>query len=98
VRKRKKGSSKQFREKFDHTPLSNGEEIPWGGKRLIVGTGAYQEKKHSAATRLAGGPGVYRPGIEWPGCSGLFRQGTTGRQCFYSKKNLSFSAPAKLTG
>src|SRR5437899_11048457 len=41
VRKRKKGPSKQFREKFGHTPLSAGEEIPWGGRRLIVGTGAY---------------------------------------------------------
>src|SRR5436309_15930921 len=41
VRKRKKGPSKQFREKFGHTPLSTGEEIPWGGKRLIIGTGAH---------------------------------------------------------
>jgi len=41
VRKRKKGRSKQFREEFDHTPLSAGEEVPWGGKRLIVGTGAH---------------------------------------------------------
>ena len=41
VRKRKKGPSKQFREKFGHTPLSADEEIPWGGKRLIVGTGAH---------------------------------------------------------
>src|SRR5512133_1435129 len=41
VRKRKKGPSKQFREKFGHTPLSAGEQIPWGGKRLIVGTGAH---------------------------------------------------------
>jgi hypothetical protein len=40
VRKRKKGPSKRFREKFGHTPLSAGEEIPWGGKRLIIGTGA----------------------------------------------------------
>jgi hypothetical protein len=38
VRKRKKGPSKQFREKLGHTPLSVGEEIPWGGKRLFVGT------------------------------------------------------------
>jgi hypothetical protein len=30
VRKRKKGPSKEFREKFGHTPLSAGEEIPWG--------------------------------------------------------------------
>ncbi len=41
VRKRKKGPSKQFREEFGHTPLSAREEIPWGGKRLIVGTGAH---------------------------------------------------------
>jgi len=41
VRKRKKGPSKQFREKFGHTPLSPEEEIPWRGKRLIVGTGAH---------------------------------------------------------
>src|SRR6266702_1872506 len=41
VRKRKKGPSKQFREEFGHTPLSAGEEILWGGKRLIVGTGAH---------------------------------------------------------
>src|SRR5438270_12384273 len=41
VRKRKKGPSKQFREKFGHTPLSAREEIPWGGKRLIIGTGAH---------------------------------------------------------
>jgi hypothetical protein len=41
VRKRKKGPSKQFREKFSHTPLSAEEKIPWGGKRLLVGTGAH---------------------------------------------------------
>jgi hypothetical protein len=41
VRKRKKGPSKEFREKFGHTPLSAGEEIPWGGKRLLIGTGAH---------------------------------------------------------
>jgi hypothetical protein len=39
VRKRKKGASKHFREEFGHTPLSAEEEIPWGGKRLLVGTG-----------------------------------------------------------
>src|SRR4030095_11555970 len=41
VRKRKKGPSKEFREKFGHTPLSAEEEIPWGDKRLLVGTGAH---------------------------------------------------------
>src|SRR5947208_8488619 len=41
MQKRKKGPSKQFREKFGHTPLSAGEEIRWGGKQLIVGTGAH---------------------------------------------------------
>jgi hypothetical protein len=40
VRKRKKGPSKQFREKFGHTPLSAEEEIPWRGKRFLIGTGA----------------------------------------------------------
>jgi len=41
VRKRKKRPSKEFRAKFGHTPLSASEEIPWGGKRLLVGTGAH---------------------------------------------------------
>jgi len=41
VWKRKKGPSKQFREKFGHTPLSTGEKIPWGGHQLIIGTGAH---------------------------------------------------------
>ena len=41
VRKRKKGPSKQFREQFDHTPLSVQEEIPWKCTQLIVGTGAH---------------------------------------------------------
>ena len=41
VRKRKKGPSKQFREKFGHTPLSAEEDIPWGCKRLIVGTSTH---------------------------------------------------------
>jgi hypothetical protein len=41
VRKRKKKPSKPFREQFGHTPLSAQEAIPWGGKQLIIGTGAY---------------------------------------------------------
>jgi hypothetical protein len=42
VRKRKKGPSKQYREESGgHTPLSLKEEIPWGGRQLIVGTGTY---------------------------------------------------------
>jgi hypothetical protein len=40
-KERKKRPSKQFREKFGHTPLSAEEKIPWGGERLIVGTGAH---------------------------------------------------------
>ena len=40
VRKRKKGPSKPYRELFGHTPLSVDEDIPWAGKRLIIGTGA----------------------------------------------------------
>jgi hypothetical protein len=41
VRKRKKKPSKPYRDDFGHTPLSADEELPWGGDRLIVGTGAY---------------------------------------------------------
>ena len=39
VRKRKKKSSKKFRDAFGHTPLSLEEEIPWKCRRLVVGTG-----------------------------------------------------------
>ena len=39
--KRKKKPSQVYRGQYGHTPLSVDEEIPWGGKRLIVGTGAY---------------------------------------------------------
>jgi hypothetical protein len=39
VRRRGKGPSKTLREQYGHTPLSSAESIPWGGRRLIVGTG-----------------------------------------------------------
>ena len=41
VRKRKKKASKPYRDEFGHTPLSADEQLPWGGDRLIIGTGAY---------------------------------------------------------
>jgi hypothetical protein len=41
VSKRTKKASKRYREQYGHTPLSADERIPWGGGRLIVGTGAY---------------------------------------------------------
>jgi hypothetical protein len=40
IEKRKKKASKPFRDRYGHTPLSAEEHIPWGGARLIVGTGA----------------------------------------------------------
>jgi hypothetical protein len=40
VSKRKKNHSKEFRERFGHTPLSLKEKIPWKCSRLVVGTGA----------------------------------------------------------
>jgi hypothetical protein len=40
VSRRRKGPSKALREEFGHTPLSVAEDIPWGGRRLVVGTGA----------------------------------------------------------
>ena len=39
VEKRRKKPSKRHRDEFGHTPLSADERIPWGGGRLIVGTG-----------------------------------------------------------
>ena len=41
VSKRAKKASKSFRSEYGHTPLSAEEEIPWGGKQLIIGTGMY---------------------------------------------------------
>jgi hypothetical protein len=40
VSKRHKGPSKPYRDAYGHTPLSMDEHLPWGGGRLIVGTGA----------------------------------------------------------
>jgi hypothetical protein len=40
VSKRKKKRSKEFRERFGHTPLSIKEEIPWKCRQLVIGTGA----------------------------------------------------------
>ena len=57
VRKRQKKPSKQFRDKFGHTPLSVEETIPWKCRRLVVGTGAHgalpvmDEVKRQAAER-----------------------------------------------
>lgn len=39
VSKRHKGPSKGEKGRFGHTPLTAAEEIPWGGRQLIVGTG-----------------------------------------------------------
>ena len=38
--RRRKGRSRSLRARFGHTPLSVAEDIPWGGTRLIIGTGA----------------------------------------------------------
>jgi len=40
IRRRRKGPSKARRAEFGHTPLTSAEDIPWGGRQLIVGTGA----------------------------------------------------------
>ena len=40
IRKRKKGASRKFRSAYGHTPLSAAEDIPWGCRRLVIGTGA----------------------------------------------------------
>ena len=41
IYRRKKKASKQFREKFGHTPLSVEENIPWKCRELVIGSGAY---------------------------------------------------------
>jgi hypothetical protein len=41
IEKRSKKRSKAFRDRYGHTPLSADERLPWGGGRLLVGTGAY---------------------------------------------------------
>jgi len=41
VRKRSKKASKAYRAADGHTPLSLAENLPWGGRHLIVGTGRY---------------------------------------------------------
>ena len=41
VRKRNKKASKAHRDEYGHTPLSAAEDIPWHGKKLYIGTGAY---------------------------------------------------------
>jgi hypothetical protein len=40
VRKRRKGPSKAFRDDLGHTPISVLEDLPWSGRRLVIGTGA----------------------------------------------------------
>jgi hypothetical protein len=41
IRKRVKRASKAYREAYGHTPLSLQENLPWGGRQPIVGTGRY---------------------------------------------------------
>jgi hypothetical protein len=51
IRKRDKGPSKALASRWGHTPLTAAEEIPWGGARLIVGTGAKGQLPISADLR-----------------------------------------------
>ena len=45
ISKRDKGPSKALQTRARHTPLTAAEAIPWGGERLIVGTGARGQLK-----------------------------------------------------
>ena len=57
ARRRKKGPSKPYRDRFGHTPLSVDEDIPWSAPKLVIGTGAdgrlpvMQEVRDLAGTR-----------------------------------------------
>ena len=63
IRKRKKKPSKPYRDEFGHTPLSADEELPWGGSRLIIGTGVYGHCRSwpRSPTRLGGGTWTSSP-------------------------------------
>ncbi len=39
VRARDKTPSRKAKGRYGHTPLTGDEEIPWSGRRLIIGTG-----------------------------------------------------------
>ncbi len=41
IRLRDKGPSRKHKARFDHTPLSAKEDIPWDCRRLIIGSGAH---------------------------------------------------------
>jgi hypothetical protein len=64
VRKRSKKPSKPYRDKFGHTPLSADEELPWGGPRMIIGTGAYgapvDRLRHALGVAVPGGDHIGR--------------------------------------
>jgi hypothetical protein len=52
IRKRDKAPSKAGLPKWRHTPLTAAEGIPWGGRRLIVGTGAKGQLPIDESVRL----------------------------------------------
>lgn len=39
VRARDKTPSRKLKNRFGHTPLTTEEDIPWSGRRLIIGSG-----------------------------------------------------------
>ena len=41
IRQRKKGPSKNLKTKYNHTPLTEREEIPWDCDTLIIGIGMH---------------------------------------------------------
>lgn len=41
VTARNKKPSREYKAKFGHTPVSLDEAIPWGGARLVIGTGMH---------------------------------------------------------
>lgn len=51
VRKRRKGPSKDLRDRFGHTPLSTLEDLPWSGRQLIIGSGTAGQLPVTAEVR-----------------------------------------------
>lgn len=43
ISRRRKKPSRVYRKRYGHTPLSLAEDIPWNGRKLIIGTGTRGE-------------------------------------------------------
>lgn len=79
VDKRRKKASKPRRQEFGHTPLTADEHIPWGGRRLIIGTGEHGALPVTADVyEAAARRGVEVVAVPTPEAVALLREVPTG--------------------